>query len=759
MVLLAFMVSFNIALNAQEIDPAYHNNEEIMIELTSFVDDYPDWVTLDSIGHSAQDSLPIWMMKLSDNPDQIESEPALLFIGQVHAEEVVGVEIVLEIMRILLENLDDEAFRSRLEGLELYFIPTANPEGLEIVHSGVDLFFRKNCRDNIGDGILRIVDGPGWDTTGVDINRNFGTQWDRGDTLFRPEENYRYNAYRGSAPFSEPESRALRDQALLRPYLFSIVYHGSRSGNSAELLIGPWFWRENNIIKRPPDASALNALGAAIAERLPKQNNPDEHYRPVQSMQRKGQLQDWYYIATGTFQYMAEVGAEIQPDEDGMRQVVDDNLTAVWYQMDLALGVEQLDGYGILTFLVVDRITNDALDATIVVDAFDHPILERRHTNEITGRFDWLMDEGEYNVTIKKFGYQAQEFSDFEVPDGECVLIEAELEPGGSASCIFSTFESITDEPLSARIMLDDEDGCRVFDFTVQNDSSIIELPLHNYQMIIEYPAHLTFTGELVIDEEEEIYREYYLPPSEEILIEDFNSDLGWERGGEEEDWGIVNFEGRSALNESVEGDYPTDADIWLILEHDIQLDSTEDFVMQIVHRPYFEPLDDFGSITLTVDSVLIWQERYSQFPDGWDTIYVRIDSLESAALQIKFEVHSDHAIGEDGWLIDRIAVHKAAIQDFVPIETEAPREFSVQSFPNPFNSAATIRYALPHSDRITLEVYNLSGQKISILVEGQKLAGEHSAILNAGNLASGIYFVKLNVKDQTVTRKLLLMR
>jgi len=164
----AFALAWGGLAAAQTLDSAYHNSDEILTELTAYAAAYPEWMTLDSIGHSAEFGRPIWMAKLSDNPDRIEPEAAILLVGQVHAEEVVGIEIVLEVMRQMLDRNEENAFRQRLEGLELYIIPTANPEGLDIVHSGLDISFRKNCRDNLGDGQLRIFDGEGWDTSGVD---------------------------------------------------------------------------------------------------------------------------------------------------------------------------------------------------------------------------------------------------------------------------------------------------------------------------------------------------------------------------------------------------------------------------------------------------------------------------------------------------------------------------------------------------------------------------------------------------------------
>jgi len=73
------------------------------------------------------------------------------------------------------------------------------------------------------------------------------------------------------------------------------------------------------------------------------------------------------------------------------------------------------------------------------------------------------------------------------------------------------------------------------------------------------------------------------------------------------------------------------------------------------------------------------------------------------------------------------------------------PLEFVLeQNYPNPFNPTTSIAYAVPVKSNVTLEVYNLIGQKIVTLVEGQIEAGKHTAQFNATSMSSGIYLFKL---------------
>ena len=89
----------------------------------------------------------------------------------------------------------------------------------------------------------------------------------------------------------------------------------------------------------------------------------------------------------------------------------------------------------------------------------------------------------------------------------------------------------------------------------------------------------------------------------------------------------------------------------------------------------------------------------------------------------------------------------------------EMPMEFSLSpAYPNPFNSTTRIEYSLPFASEVTLNLYNLSGQRIETLVNGRLQAGGHAVTLDAGDLASGLYFVKLEVENQIITKKIILV-
>jgi hypothetical protein len=80
-------------------------------------------------------------------------------------------------------------------------------------------------------------------------------------------------------------------------------------------------------------------------------------------------------------------------------------------------------------------------------------------------------------------------------------------------------------------------------------------------------------------------------------------------------------------------------------------------------------------------------------------------------------------------------------------------------NYPNPFNPATTIQFSIARQSRVTLEVFNLLGERVSTLVDEQRPAGSYSERLDGTRLASGVYFYRLKAGDFTATRRMVLLR
>lgn len=99
------------------------------------------------------------------------------------------------------------------------------------------------------------------------------------------------------------------------------------------------------------------------------------------------------------------------------------------------------------------------------------------------------------------------------------------------------------------------------------------------------------------------------------------------------------------------------------------------------------------------------------------------------------------------------LAVHVAE-------EYQLPKQCVLeQNFPNPFNPTADIRFEIPESRFVSLEVFDVLGREVSALVNEWKLPGRYSVTWNAARFASGVYFYRMQAGDFVETKKLLLLR
>ena len=117
------------------------------------------------------------------------------------------------------------------------------------------------------------------------------------------------------------------------------------------------------------------------------------------------------------------------------------------------------------------------------------------------------------------------------------------------------------------------------------------------------------------------------------------------------------------------------------------------------------------------------------------------------------------------GWIGERTGIRLTAVT-MESVATLPERPALDQNFPNPFNSATTIRYALAERREAELAIFNLTGQQVATLVDGVREAGTYTIRWdgrddNGRELASGIYLYRLHVGDgkQVETRRLVLVR
>ena len=92
--------------------------------------------------------------------------------------------------------------------------------------------------------------------------------------------------------------------------------------------------------------------------------------------------------------------------------------------------------------------------------------------------------------------------------------------------------------------------------------------------------------------------------------------------------------------------------------------------------------------------------------------------------------------------------------------QSEIPVEFGLESiYPCPFNSVTTVRFGMDHLDRVLLRVYDISGREVAVLFNETVRTGHYSVVWDASDLASGLYFVRLEAGNRIRTTKIALVR
>ena len=90
----------------------------------------------------------------------------------------------------------------------------------------------------------------------------------------------------------------------------------------------------------------------------------------------------------------------------------------------------------------------------------------------------------------------------------------------------------------------------------------------------------------------------------------------------------------------------------------------------------------------------------------------------------------------------------------------QTPYKVTLNSaYPNPFNPVTSISYELSEMEHVTLSVYNLMGQLMETLIDKQKNAGNHALIWDASQQPSGMYFLRMETKNEMFHQKLMLIK
>jgi len=754
-------------LRESVIDARYHTYEEIVDELDSLsrLPQYIGILKVEEIGRSTNEDLPIFAVKLSDNPEVDEDEAELLFLGQCHAEEILGVEIAMGLIDTLLHGYDagNTHIYALLQNLETWIVPTHNPEGLRVVHDGWDVTYRKNKTDCNGNGEFDFVEGIGWDIDGVDFNRQFDFNWIYGDGYLVGDYDY----FRGFAPFTETEVVAIADLARAHNFVFSIQYHSARSG-TPEIIYYSWEWED---IKHPPDWPVINHVAGQFSSRIINESG-EGNYALHPGTSRRGNAHDWFYTETGCIQMLAEVGTNnLQPAGPIVDDTVERNLEGCFYLMDRALGFppesrSQIRG--------IVRDAGDAMPlegARVAVSrnllgegmvSMEGPMVKPRTTDQ-HGRYLRILLPGSYTLVASAPGFEPDTVIGVSASDGYPTDLDFMLEPMPSREILLE----LPDLPGvdSYEVVLEDHSQRKEMNLTAGTHS--LQLNTRLLDITVVGPGYFPELHRVQCDsfpQGEPIPVQVNPPERVVSYTEHFDDLAGWQI--EAGDWQVNNgmVKSHSGLN------YDEGMSIAMISPV-FSMGYYKRIGVEIAHSYELEWIHD--SIRIEVldhtDNQPIWQVNITdQDFEMHRDVFFSVQDLPGFG-RLRLSMWADSTVEYRGWIIDSLCVFVTP-EDTVAIDDErkyAARNHSYEEAtfslaPNPVLARTTLTLQVPEPQTYTLEIYDLLGRTIRS-TELQLQAGERSwewdRRTQAGELVpAGIYLVRVQGNALAKTQKLLLL-
>ena len=756
----------------------YHTYEEIKIQLEAWNTEYGNNQNpsgaypgsgiiyhLEELGTSTEDGLPFWAVKLSYNANLDEDEPKILFLGQCHAEEILGVEITMEMINKFLNPTPQyhlQNMQAILQTSEVWVVPTYNPEGLTVVHGDSvdgnwlqDISYRKNKRDVNLNGIFDFDNTAeaGNDSDGVDLNRNYNFNWIFGDGAWVEDYgNYQshFDYYRGESPFSENETQIIRDFALEKKFMLSIAYHSSRSGNVSEQIIYPWMWDGG---KSSPDYPVISSLAMGISNVIPTETGVEfANYITVAGVSRKGNAHDWFYTETGCLQFLIEVGtSNLQPDSlEIIEDTINRNLQGAIHLMNRGIGYTT-GNFGADAFqvsgIVLDASNNTPIKGAIVkILEYDGPMLKPRTTDQF-GRYRRLLTQGTFTLHISASGFEDQSFT---------IVPSSSSQTEQNASLIpldIYTLELTINPPAayteSMILLLSDQYSTDTLE--VNSTDFSIQIPENHYTIKIKGEELFPHLNEINISTDSLIIID--LSWADELLSESFANLDNWaiENGAWQIDDGVLCSQ--SDLT------YPSSP--VSIVSSPIINPGHQSLALSLDFQYEMEWENDTAFVSILGDqdtATFFWTEQ------NWENHTELLPfEINSESFRIQIGIKPDNTLEYRGINIDKLKLIYPSENNPMTINNNGnyiPKQILLhQNYPNPFNPITSITFEIPEDSDVQLSIYNLAGRKVHTLVHEMKDAGKHTIQLNGNNLSSGIYFYVLKTPHKDIVRKLALIK
>uniref|UniRef100_A0A8B9J038 Carboxypeptidase D n=3 Tax=Amazona TaxID=12929 RepID=A0A8B9J038_9PSIT len=353
----------------QPMDFRHHHFSDMEIFLRRYANEYPKITHLYSVGKSVE-LRELYVMEISDNPGVHEAgEPEFKYIGNMHGNEVVGRELLLNLIEYLCKNFGtDPEVTDLVQNTRIHIMPSMNPDGYE-----------KSQEGDRGGTVGRN------NSNNYDLNRNFPDQF-----------------VHVTDPL-QPETLAVMTWLKTHPFVLSANLHGG------SLVVNYPFDDDEQgvaIYSKSPDDAVFQQLALSYSKENTKmyQGSPCKDMYPseyfphgitngAQWYNVPGGMQDWNYLHTNCFEVTIELGCVKYPKAEELPKYWEQNRRSLLqFMKQVHRGVwgfvlDAMDGRGIL-------------NATISVADINHPV-----TTYKDGDYWRLLVQGTYKITASARGY------------------------------------------------------------------------------------------------------------------------------------------------------------------------------------------------------------------------------------------------------------------------------------------------------------------------------------------------------------------
>jgi hypothetical protein len=654
----------------------------------------------------------LWAVRVTADPATAPPRPQVLFTSLTHAREPMGLMTVIHFLWYVGERFGaDPEITHLLGSRELWVVPVVNPDGYEAnrrIAPGGGGMRRKNMRDAQADG----------DSRGVDLNRNFGYQWGYDDAGSSPAPDDA--TYRGTAPFSEPETEAIWNFCVTKQFLLALNYH-----SYSNVLIFPWGYLDEET----EDSLAYREYAAAMTRHNGYAYGTGDQ---VIGYPTNGDADDWMYGERFDKPRILSMTPEVGTGDDGFwppavrilplaEANVRPNLIVLWaaggYPRLRSAVVIDSTGDGFFergeAFTIRAVVANAGLgdmeevsvsvasgSPVLALDSKDTTLTEVRARTDrecaFTGRVGLTAVEGTAEDLIVSFGIGGTPllFDSIRVTIGKAQVLFAD---GGESD--LSAWTSTGGWGRSAT--------------SHAGGSSFSDSPFGAYQNY--YAASLRLASPVRI-------------PAGSVAAQL----VFWTR------WEI------ETLYDFAQVEASTDRGTsWAPLQ-----------------GRYTKPGSGLGVQALDAPG-------YDGRQLDWVEERVDLTGLRGDSVLIRFVLRSDEYLTMDGWYVDdvQLRAYGGGVSSVTDREMR-PHAFSLgQNFPNPFNPETVIEYTVGEWSQagggreVHIALYDLLGREVVTLVNEARRPGRYRVALDARWLSSGTYFYRMRAGDFVETRRLTIIR